>query len=232
MQTIGLIGGTSWHSTIVYYRLINELVAKKIGSQGNPPLIIYSLNIELMREQDWEKINNTYLDVARKLEAAGAKAIMICANTPHKVYDFVQPRINVPILHIADAIAREAMKKDLKVLGLLGNRPTMTGGFLQKRLKENYNIDVIIPDEEYLDESHSFVSKELTQGKFTETARSFFIDQMQLLKEKGAQGIILGCTELPLLIGQEDFNLPLIKTTHLHAKMAVDFILDSVEVAH
>ncbi|MGB7786326.1 MAG: amino acid racemase, partial [Salinimicrobium sp.] len=221
---------TSWHSTIVYYRLINELVAKKMGAQGNPDLIIYSLNIELMREQNWEKINRAYLKIARKLETAGAKAIMICANTPHKVFDFVQPRIHVPILHIADAIAKEAKNKGVKVLGLLGNKPTMTGGFLQKRLKENYNIDVIIPDDEYLDESHSFVSKELTQGKFTETARFFFIDQMQLLKEKGAQGIILGCTELPLLIGQEDFDLPLIKTTHLHAKMAADFILEPAHV--
>lgn len=230
MRTLGLIGGTSWHSTIVYYRLINELISKKIGSQANPPLIIYSLNIELMREQNWDKINETYLEIARKLEVAGAEAIVICANTPHKVYEFVQPKISIPILHIADAIGLEAQKMQLEVLGLLGNRPTMTGNFLQKRLKQKYNIDVIIPDEEYLDESHKFVSKELTQGKFTETARFFFIDQMQLLKEKGAQGIILGCTELPILIGQEDFDLPLIKTTHLHAQMAVDFVLNPVEV--
>ncbi|MGB7842193.1 MAG: amino acid racemase [Salinimicrobium sp.] len=230
MRTLGLIGGTSWHSTIVYYRLINEVVGKKIGPQSNPPLIIYSLNIELMREQNWDKINEAYLDIAKKLQTAGAEAILICANTPHKVYEYVQPQISIPILHIADAIGMEAKRKSLKVLGLLGNRPTMTGGFLQKRLKEEYNIDVIIPDSEFLDEAHMFVSKELTQGKFTETARFFFIDQMQLLKENGADGIILGCTELPLLIGQEDFDLPLIKTTHLHAQMAANFILDRVGV--
>lgn len=230
MQTIGLIGGTSWHSTIVYYRLINELAGKKIGPQANPPLIIYSLNIELMREQNKDKINHTYLHIARKLEIAGAKALVICANTPHMVYDFVQPKISIPILHIADAVGKKARQEDLSLIGLLGNRPTMTGGFIQNRLKEKFGIQTIIPDEEYLDTAHDFVSKELTQGKFTETARSFFLDQMQLLKEKGAQGIILGCTELPLLIEQQDFDLPLIPTTYLHAQMAVDFILEEIKV--
>ncbi|MFD0976292.1 aspartate/glutamate racemase family protein [Salinimicrobium gaetbulicola] len=227
MRTIGLIGGTSWHSTIVYYRLINELAGKKIGPQANPPLIIYSLNIELMREQNWEKINLAYLHIARKLEIAGAKALVICANTPHMVYEYVQPKISIPILHIADSVGEEATKRELKTLGLLGNKPTMTGGFIQKRLKANYDIDTIIPEEEYLDTAHQFVSAELTQGKFTQTARSFFIDQMQLLKEKGAEGIILGCTELPLLVDEKDFDIPLIATTHLHAKKAVDFILET-----
>lgn len=227
MRTIGLIGGTSWHSTIVYYRLINEMAGKKIGHHANPPLIIYSLNIELMREQNWEKINLAYLHIARKLEIAGAKALVICANTPHRVYDFVQPKISIPILHIADPVGEEAARLGLASLGLLGNKPTMTGGFIQKRLKENFGIDTIIPDEEYLDTSHQFISKELTQGKFTQTARSFIIDQMQLLKEKGAEGIILGCTELPLLIDEKDLDIPLIPTTHLHAKRAVEFILQN-----
>lgn len=225
MRTIGLIGGTSWHSTIVYYRHINELVGEMLGSQANPPLIIYSLNIELMREQNWEKINLTYLHIARKLEIAGAKALIICANTPHMVYDYVQPKISIPILHIADAVGQNAIEGGLSKLGLLGNKPTMTKGFIQNRLKDKFNIDTIIPDEQYHGKSHEFISTELTQGKFTEPARSFFIDQMGLLKEKGAEGIILGCTELPILVDQSDFNIPLIPTTQLHAKMAVDFIL-------
>lgn len=231
MRTIGLIGGTSWHSTIVYYRLINELAGKKIGTQANPPLIIYSLNIELMREQNKEKINHSYLHIARKLEIAGAKALVICANTPHMVYDFVQPKISIPILHIADAVGKKAIQEDLLTLGLLGNRPTMTGGFIQNRLKTKFGIETLIPDDEYIPTAHEYVSQELTQGKFTETARSFFIDQMQLLKEKGAKGIILGCTELPLLVEQDDFDLPLIPTTQLHAQMAVDFILEEIEVS-
>jgi len=226
MKKIGLIGGTSWHSTIVYYRLINELTAEIIGSQANPDMIIYSLNIELMREQNREKINNAYLDISRKLKTAGAEAIIICANTPHMVYSFVQPQIDIPILHIADAVGKAAIKKGLKTLGLLGNKPTMTGDFISGYLKENYGIETIIPQEKYLDRSHHFVSAELTQGIFSDEARSFFLEQMELLKDRGAEGIILGCTELPMLIEQENFDLPLIATTNLHARMAVDFILE------
>lgn len=227
MRTLGLIGGTSWHSTTVYYRLINQLVGKQIGTQENPPLLLYSLNIAIMRSQDWDKINKVYLDTAKKLEQIGAQAIVICANTPNKVFDYVQPRLSIPILHIVDAIGKEAEAQNLKTLGLLGNKPTMTGGFMQKRLKEKFQIETIIPDNEFLDEAHSFVSKELTQGNFTETARTFFIEQMQLLQEKGAEGIILGCTELPLLLDKEDIEIPMLSSTNLHAQMAVDFILNT-----
>ena len=224
MRTLGLIGGTSWHSTIVYYRLINELAAKKTGSHANPPLILYSLNVELMREHDVEKIKTAYLHIARKLEIAGAQAIVICANTPHLVYNYVQDKISIPILHIADAIGLEARSKGFSRLGLLGTRPTMEGDFLHKRLKEKFGIQTIVPDEEFLDEIHQYIAKELTQGKFTESAKLFFLDHIQLLKEKGAQAVIMGCTELPLLINAEDSELPLLQTTNLHAQMAVNFI--------
>lgn len=142
------------------------------------------------------------------------------------VYPFVQPKIDIPILHIADATAQEASKKGIEKLGLLGNKPTMTGGFIQSQIRANYHIDTIIPDDAFIEESHYFISKELTQGKFTIEAKDFFLRQMQLLKEKGAEGIVLGCTELPMLIDQEDFELPLMATTQLHAKMAADFILE------
>lgn len=221
-----MIGGTSWHSTIEYYKLINEMVGEKIGTQGNPPLILYSLNIELMRSGDKEKINQKYLEVSQKLQKAGAQAIIICANTPHMVFPFVTPKIDIPILHIADAAGKEAQKKGIKKLALLGNKPTMTGRFIQSHLKEHYDIETIIPDDQYLDKSHYFVSKELTRGKFTEEAKSFYVNQMELLKSRGAEGIILGCTELPILLDQKDFDLPMIATTQLHARMAADFILN------
>lgn len=230
MKKIGLIGGTSWHSTIVYYRLINEMVAEKIGAGGNPELLIYSLNIELMREQNREKINSKYLEVAKVLKSAGAEAIIICANTPHMVYNFVQPQIDILILHIADAIGKEAKKLKLKKLGLLGNRPTMTGDFIPSRLKENYGIKTILPDTEHLDRNHHFVSAELTRGIFSKEAKSFFLEQMRLLRSKGAEGIILGCTELPMLIESKDIDIPLIATTQLHARMAANFILEVQEV--
>ena len=226
MKKIGLIGGTSWHSTIVYYRLINELVGNEIGTQGNPELLLYSINIELMRKQNKEKINAKYLEVATGLEKAGAEAIVICANTPHMVYPFVQPKINIPILHIADATGKEAKSLKLTKLGLLGNRPTMTGSFIPSFLASNFGIQTIIPDQGYIDRAHHFVSTELTQGRFTEEAKTFFLGQIQFLKERGAQGIILGCTELPILIGTSLSDIPLLATTDLHAKMAAEFILN------
>ncbi|MEZ4932276.1 MAG: amino acid racemase [Saprospiraceae bacterium] len=229
MKTLGMIGGTSWHSTIVYYRLINELVGEKIGTQGNPPLIIYSLNIELMREGDKNKINNAYLEIANKLENAGAEALVICANTPHMVYPFVTPKINIPILHIADATGKSAVKKGIKKLGLLGNRPTMTGGFLQKKLNEDYGLEIIIPEEKNIEQTHYYISYELTQGKFTDEAKQFYLQRMEELKNRGAEGIILGCTELPMLIKENEFDLPMMATTDLHAQMAADFILGGVD---
>ncbi|SDR78501.1 aspartate racemase [Gillisia sp. Hel1_33_143] len=229
MKLLGLIGGTSYHSTMVYYRMINEMVGKVIGSQANPPLLIYSLNIELMRAQDIDKINLEYLNIAKKLESAGAKAIVICANTPHMAYDFVQPKISIPILHIADAIGIEAERLGLKTLGLLGNKPTMTKGFISSTLKKRYNIETIIPEPIRIQEAHNFVSNELTQGIFSETAKGFFTNQMKLLKKRGAEGIILGCTELPILFENTHFKLPLLATTDLHAQMATDFILGSYE---
>ena len=225
MNLLGMIGGTSWHSTIEYYRLLNELVGDKIGTQQNPPLLLYSLNVKLMRENDSEKIKNSYLEIAQKLESAGAKAIIICANTPHMVYDFVQPKINVPILHIADAVAKEAKQKSYKKLGLLGTRPTMQGDFLQGRLRDKHQIETLIPADNFIDETHRFISEELTQGKFTDTAKKFYLEQMQLLKERGAEAIILGCTELPMLIKEKDTEIPLLDTTKLHAEMATEFIL-------
>lgn len=227
MKTLGMIGGTSWHSTIVYYRLINELVGEKIGTQGNPELIIYSINIELMREQDRDKINAKYLEVSKKLEQAGAEAILICANTPHMTYTYIQPKLDIPVLHIGEAIGKEAKRQGLKKLGLLGNKPTITGNFIPDYLKNNFGIEVIIPTENDILKSHNFVSKELTQGKFTDEAKKFYLEQIDLFQEQGAEGVILGCTELPMLLDQEDVKFPLIATTQLHAELAADFILQN-----
>jgi aspartate racemase len=225
MRTLGLIGGTSWHSTVAYYKLINEGVGEHIGTRGNPELILYSINIEIMREQDRDRINAKYLEVSNTLMEAGASAILICANTPHMVYDYVQPKIEVPILHIADATGREATRLGLKKLGLLGNRPTMTGDFIPGVLKKKYGIEVIIPEDHAVSQSHRYVSVELTRGKFTDAARNFYKEQISRLRERGAEGIILGCTELPLLIRAEDVEVPTLATTDLHARMAVDFIM-------
>lgn len=225
MKTLGLIGGTSWHSTIVYYRLINELVSKEIGSQANPELIIYSINIELMRAQNKDKINAKYLEVSEKLQKAGAEAIVICANTPHMTYSYIQPKLDITVIHIGEAIGKEAEKKGLKKLGLLGNRPTITGNFIPDYLKENFDIHTILPNQNDILRSHYFVSKELTRGKFTDKARKFYLKQIELFRKKDADGVILGCTELPMLLHQEQVDFPLIATTQLHAQLTADFIL-------
>lgn len=225
MKKIGLIGGTSWHSTEVYYRLINEMTTELIGREQNPELLLYSINIAIMREQDAIKITKKYLEVAQILQNAEAQAIVICANTPHMVFDHVQPGIDIPILHIADAIGKEAKRLNLNCLGLLGNRPTMTRGFIRDYLESHYKLEVLIPETHCHSQAHHYVSNELTQGRFTDEARRFFTNQIRMLRQRGAEGIILGCTELPILLPTTDEDIILLPTTRLHAKMAVDFIL-------
>lgn len=226
MRKLGLIGGTSWHATIEYYREINLGVSKVIGSQANPELIIHSINIELMRAQDKNAINLKYLEVAQKLEQAGAEALVICANTPHMAYEYVQPKIGIEILHIADSIGKAAAQNGLKKLALFGNRPTITGSFIPDVLKDKYQIDTILPSAEAITQSHHFVSNELTQGVFSEEAKAFYIQQTELMKNAGADGVILGCTELPLLLADCKLSLPALATTDLHIQTAIDFILN------
>lgn len=229
MKTLGLIGGTSWHSTIDYYRLINELTSNSIGKQANPVLILYSLNIAIMREGNLDKINKAYLDISLKLQDAGAQGIIICANTPHMVYPFVAPKLSIPILHIGDATAERASSLGIKKLGLLGTKTTMERDFLKHHLRDNFGIDTLTPGLTARDEIHRSISEELTHGIFKEETKEFFIEEMEKLKLQGAEGIILGCTELPLLITPEDFELPLLDTLQLHAEKAVSFILDEQE---
>ncbi|GGE31002.1 aspartate/glutamate racemase family protein [Psychroflexus planctonicus] len=227
MKTLGLIGGTSWHSTIEYYREINTQVSKEIGSASNPELLLYSINIDIMRKQVLNDIQQKYLEVSQKLIKAGAEAILICANTPHMAADFVQPKINVPILHIADATAEEAKKMGYKKLGLLGNKPTMTKAFLKDRIAEKHDLQVCIPDEKEVQQSHYFVSKELTQGKFTQEAKDFYVKQIIAFKNRGVDAVILGCTELPILLKDVQTELPVLSTTDLHIQMATNFIMNT-----
>jgi aspartate racemase len=164
MKKLGLIGGTSYHSTIEYYRGINEEVSKTIGADKNPTLLLYSLNIEIMRSGDIDCIKNEYLRIAKELIKIDAEGIVICANTPHLVYDFVLPKIDIPILHIAEAIGNYAKNNNWSKIGLLGTKPTVKLGFIADYLKANYAIQTILPDTEDIDEVHRYISEELTQG--------------------------------------------------------------------
>jgi len=225
MKTLGLIGGTSWHSTIEYYRYLNEMINEKFDPPQNPPLLIYSLNADLMRRGDWEEIKLAYLDISLNLQRGGAEAIVICANTPHKVCPFVAPHLDIPFIHIADAIGEEAKRLGLKNLGLLGTLPVMQENYISGRLEENYQIQTTTPDKRNGVKMHRIIANELTQGIFEENAKQFVLSEMQKMKADGADGIILGCTELPLLIKAKDFDLHLLNTTYLHAKKAMDFIV-------
>lgn len=225
MKLLGLIGGTSYHSTLEYYQHINEKVANEIGNEQNPELLLYSINIDVMRRQDENEINQTYLKVAKTLEQAGAEALLICANTPHMAVDYVQPKIDIPFLHIADAVAREAKRKHYKKLLLLGNKPTMTKGFLKDYLAAKHKLEIVIPEDEDIKQSHYFVSKELTQGTFSDEAKIYY---KQLINkfETEVDAVILGCTELPILLKDEKTKLPFLSTTDLHIQTAVDFIIN------
>lgn len=226
MKKLGLIGGTSYHSTIDYYRMINERVGDQIGTDKNPTLLLYSLNIELMRSGDLERIKEEYLRISNVLIDAGAEGILICANTPHLVYEFVQPQIDVPILHIAEAIGKEAQRRGFQSLALFGTKPTVKLGFIADYLKEHFSIHTVLPDDQEIDRVHHYISKELTQGKFTKEAKRYFLDQMESVSKKGADAMILGCTELPILIQEDMTEYALIDTTGLHVDLAVDFILE------
>ena len=226
MKTLGLIGGTSWHSTMDYYRYINKMINELKGDPPvNPPLLMYSLNVDLMRRNDWEEINQSYLDIALTLQNAGAEAILICANTPHKVCPFVAPQLDIPFLHIADAIAAEAKRLGLSNLGLLGTTQVMEEDFIRGRLKEKHELETQIPAADTRAKIHAFIAEELTRGIMKPKTKAFFLEEMAKLKNQGAEGIVLGCTELPLLIKSSDFDLPLLDTTYLHAQEAVAFIV-------
>ncbi|MBK8706189.1 MAG: amino acid racemase [Saprospiraceae bacterium] len=226
MKTLGMIGGTSWHSTIDYYRYINQLVGERLNSSMvNPPLLIYSLNIELMRRNHWDEINQAYLDISLTLQNAGAEAILICANTPHKVCPFVEPKLDIPIIHIADATAEEAKRLGLSNLALFGTKQVMEGDFIKERMRNKYQIQTQTPDPETRVKVHTAIAEELTRGLFEDKTKAFFLNEMAALKTQGIDGVILGCTELPILIKPADFDLPLLDTTFLHANKAVDFIL-------
>ncbi len=227
MKTIGLIGGMSWESTQLYYRIINKTIRKKLGKHHSAKILIYSFDFEeiLEYQNDWIQITEKITDKAQKLEKAGADFILICANTMHKTFDDVQKAITIPIIHIADVTARKILKKGFKTVGLLGTKLTMEEDFYKKRLKEKFDIDVLIPSEDERNLVHKIIYKELVAGKIKKYSKHMYYSIMYELIEQGAEGIILGCTEIPLLIKQKDIRIPVFNTTRIHAEAAVNFAL-------
>lgn len=234
MRTLGLIGGTSWHSTVEYYRYINQAVNDYFGNNTNPPLIIYNLDQrqvhDLQLQGHWVKIADIYANAAIKLRAAGAQAVLFAANTPYRVYPEVSRRGGIPILHIADATGLAIQRAHLAKVGLIGTKYTMEDGFIPQWLNEHYGIEVLVPTSPMVrSELHRIIQKELAMGVFKKASKRYVLDQIEDLRQHEAQGIVLGCTEFTLIIKQADVQIPVFDTTRLHAQMAVDFILRRVQ---
>jgi aspartate racemase len=237
MKTIGLIGGTSWYSTVDYYRYINEAINDAYGNSTNPPLILYNMNQERIHELQakgqWDEIAALLTQATIRLRAGGAQAILFCANTPHKVYAQVSRKTDLPILHIGDATGVAIRSSGLKKVGLIGTLYTMEDGFMADWLKEHYGIETLVPSSAPArQELHRIIQQELGRGIFKAESKKYVLQQMEELRQRGAQGIVLGCTEFPLIIKQHDFDLPLFDTPRLHSQMAVDFILGKQGLAH
>jgi aspartate racemase len=230
MKPLGLIGGTSWHSTVEYYRYVNQTVNDLYGNETNPPLLLYNLNQQqihrLQVQNRWDEIANTYANAALKLQSIGAQAVLFAANTPYKVYAEVARNIGIPILHIADATGIAIQKRGLTRVGLIGTTYTMEDGFMQAWLREHYGIEAVVPRSPAVrQELQRIIQKELGMGIFTPKSKRYVLRQIEELESQGLEGIILGCTEFPLIIKQSDVRVPVFDTTRLHAQMAVDFIL-------
>lgn len=223
MKTIGLIGGMSWESTVTYYQIINETVKQQLGGFHSAKLLLYSVDFaeieEYQAKGEWDKSAEVLAEAARNLEKAGADYIIICTNTMHKVVPEIQKRISIPIIHIAEATADELKANRITKVGLLGTKYTMTQDFYKSKLTEA-GIEVVIPDEEGVTIVNDIIYNELCLGKVSEASRKKYLSIIGELEKNGAQGVILGCTEIGLLIQQKDLELPVFDTTQIHATKA------------
>ncbi len=229
MKTIGLIGGMSWESSVEYYRIINEEVKNRLGGLHSAKCLLYSVNFDeierFQAEGKWEEAGKLLGDVAQSLEKGGADFIVICTNTMHKVIDYVEEKIKIPILHIADATANQIKKENLETVGLLGTKYTMEQDFYKSRIMSN-GIKVLVPNETEREMINKVIYEELCLGKIQQSSRDYYKNVIKNLVDNGAEGIILGCTEIGLLVKQEDSEVPLFDTTAIHAIESVNKALD------
>lgn len=225
MKVIGLIGGMSWESTVFYYRQINELVKARLGGLHSARIILYSVDFhDIQRLQHagrWEAAGAILAQAARSLETGGAELVLLCTNTMHKVAAAIEAAVRIPLLHIADATAEEAKAAGIRKAGLLGTRYTMEQDFYRGRLQERHGIEVIIPEVSDAEAVHRIIYDELCLGAIRDESRREYQAIMRRLAERGAEGIILGCTEIGMLVSQEDATVPLFDTTKIHAARAV-----------
>jgi len=229
MKTIGMIGGMSWESTLSYYKAINEGVKAALGGLNSAQICLYSVNFEpiekLQHEGKWDETAQLLAQAAKSVEAGGADFLLICTNTMHKVAPEIEAQISIPILHIADATAKQLQQDGIKRVGLLGTRFTMEQEFYKGRLQQQFGIDVLIPDAEQRQQVHRVIYEELCLGTIRPESRAQYVEIVEDLHRRGAQAVILGCTEIALLIQQHDTDVPLYDTTKIHAEQAVQLAL-------
>lgn len=230
MKTIGLIGGMSWESTVSYYAAINREIKDKLGGLHSAKIVLYSVDfaeIEVLQHKgDWDKTADILSAAAQSLQAAGADFFLICTNTMHKVSDHVQSTVSIPMLHIADATAQQLIDDGIERVGLLGTKFTMEQDFYKSRLIDEFSISVDIPMPEQANKVHEVIYNELCLGQIQNSSRAAYIKIIDDLYVQGSQAVILGCTEIALLVNQSDTNVPLYDTTEIHAKAAVRYALD------
>ena len=231
MKTLGLIGGMSWESTVPYYRIVNETVRERLGGLHSARLILYSVDFHaierLQRAGAWDEAGRMLADAARSLEAAGAEGLALCTNTMHKVAAAIEAAVTIPLLHIADPTAAVVRGAGFDTVGLLGTRFTMEQDFYRGRLMERHGLTVVVPDAADREIVHRVIYDELCQGDIRAESRAQYREIMRRLVDAGAEGIILGCTEIALLVGPDDAPVPLFDTAALHARHAAEWALNA-----
>ena len=231
MKLLGLIGGMSWESSALYYQLINRGVQQRLGGLHSARLLLHSVDFAEVEAQQsegrWDDAARLLADAGRSLVAGGAEGIVICTNTMHKVADAVQQAAGVPLLHIADATGDAVRSTGLKRIALLGTRFTMEQDFYRARLEERFDLDVLIPPDEDRDIVHRVIYDELCRSIVTDTSRVTYLEIIRGLQRRGAEGVILGCTEIGMLVSEENSPLPVFDTTRIHAEAAVEFALSN-----
>ncbi len=228
MKTLGLIGGTSWLSTVEYYKIINTQINQRLGRLNSAKILLYSVNFEEFRPPDdpsgWLEVLNRFGGIARRLETAGADAILFCANTPHLVTPEVQSKIRIPLIHIAEETAREISRHNIKTVALLGTKFTMEREFFREKLTA-HGLRTIIPETEDRQFIHNSVLDEMGIGIFSDQTKHRYLDIIAQLQNSGAEGVIFGCTEIPMLLKPSDCSIPTFDTTLIHCTAAVNFAL-------
>ena len=231
MKTIGLIGGLSWQSTQTYYQIINTEVNKRLGNNHSAKILMYSFDFEeiefLQNQSDWDKLNNLMAHAGKTLENAGADFLLICSNTMHDCFTHLESKINIPILHIADAVGHVLNQQNIRKAGLLGTKFLMQSETYTKRLEEEFNIAIEIPDLTQREMINDIIYLELVKGIVKDQSREKIMSVIEDMMKKGIEAIILGCTEIPLIIKQENCQIPVIDTTDIHAKSAVKIAIST-----